>query len=157
MHSFFTRGTHPVLISSIRLFIPGCVMSCLYVGFLFFHYPLPPHREHSRCSTVSSISARVLQRNLVTTAVVIWLIHTVGLKNDVLMYFGQHLISRGEHDNNKRGTGFVNKVIRGPRFKKGENFFSRWKKIRFSMTALCGVNKQSPTFTKSGERPTAKM
>jgi hypothetical protein len=34
------------------------------------------------------------------------------LKNDALTCLWQHLISRGEHDNNKRGTGFVNKVIR---------------------------------------------
>jgi hypothetical protein len=27
------------------------------------------------------------------------------------VYFGEHLITRGEHDNSKRGTGFVNKVM----------------------------------------------
>jgi len=36
----------------------------------------------------------------------------MGLKNEDVRRFWRHLISRGEHHNNKRGMGFVNKVIR---------------------------------------------
>jgi hypothetical protein len=36
----------------------------------------------------------------------------MGLKNEAVMCFCQHVINKAEHDSNKRASGFVNKVIR---------------------------------------------